>query len=302
MTTRLRIGAGLAAGLIAVACLPGPAFADGLQRFQQDIAPKLRKSEFIYEKASPLGANGFVLERVTVFSPPQGGRPAQPELRVARLEVEELDFDGFAAGEARFAKVAAKGMVVPENGTYGTDLRPLAAAASPADGRLDYRYDPASQVLWVNRFDLASGRDRFSLEMVLDKVRSLRDSRAWDAGVSVRSARVIYDNHQTLARVLRILGARSGRTEDVLQREWLSRIAIASTGKAPRTTQAADAIASFLQDYREPKGPLTVTMRPAQPVPFALVLAALFLPDPAQVVGLAAAYPATRPGAAALAR
>jgi hypothetical protein len=302
MPMRSGLRAGLAAGLITAFCVAGPAVADGLQRFQQDIAPKLRKSEFAYEKAAPLGANGFVLEKVTVFSPPQGGRSAQPELRIARLEVEALDFDGFAAGEARFARVAAKGIVVPENGTYGTDLRPLGAAASPADGRLDYRYDPGSQVLTVNRFDLTSGRDQFSLEMVLDKVRSLRDTRTWDAGVSVRSVRIVNDNHQTLARVLRILGARSGKTEDVLQREWLSRISQASAGKAPRTTRAADAIASFLQDYRQPKGPLTVTMRPAQPVPFALMLAALFLPDPAQVVGLAATYPATRPGAAALAR
>jgi hypothetical protein len=293
-----RVGAAVAAGLIVVLCI-GSASADGLARFQQEIQPRLKKSEFTYEKASPLGAEGFVLEKVTVFSP---GRPGQPELRIARLEVEDLDYAGFAAGEARFAKVVAKGMVVSENGTYAPETRRLFAAMNPSDGSLDYRYDPAQKVLTVNWFELVSGRDKFSLEMVLDKVPTLRDGRTWDAGVSVRSARIVYDNHQSLARVLRLLGAQSGKSEQALQGEWLHRIALTAAGKAQRTTQSADAIASFLQDYRQPKGPLTATIRPSQPVPFAMLLAALFLPDPAQVMGLTATYPGTRAGAAAQAR
>ena len=296
-----RAAAALAAGLIAVLCM-GSAKADGLARFQQEILPKLRKSEFTYEKASALGSGGFVLEKVVVSSPPEAGRPGRAELRVARLEVEELDFDGFAAGEARYAKVAAKGMVVPENGAYAADLRRFGAAMSPADGRLEYRWDPASQVLAINRFELVSGRDHLSLEAVLDKVQALRGPKAWDVGVSVRSARLVYDNHQSLARALRLFAVQSGKTEETVHREWLNRIAVTANGKGQRTTQAADAIASFVQDYRQPTGPLTLAFRPAQPVPYAMLLAALFLPDPAQVAGLAATYPATRLGAAALAR
>lgn len=181
-----RAGAALAAGLIAVLCWV-PANADGLARFQQEILPKLKKNEFAYERASALGANGFVLEKVVVTSPAEAGKLARPELRVARLEVEELDFDGFAAGQARFAKVAAKGMVVPENGAFAADARRFGAAMSPADGRLDYRWDPATQVLTVNRFELVSGRDHITLEAVLDKVQALRGPKAWDIGVSIRS-------------------------------------------------------------------------------------------------------------------
>ena len=296
-----RAGAAVAAWMIAALCT-GPASADGLARFQQEILPKLRKSEFAFEKASPLGANGFVLEKVVVSSSAEAGRPGRPELRIARLEVEELDFDGFAGNEARFAKVAAKGMTVPENGAYAADVRRFGAAMSPADGRLDYRWDPPSQVLSVNRFELVSGRDRLSLEMVLDKVQALRGPKAWDAGVSIRSAKLVYDNHQSLARALRLFAAQSNKTEEVLHREWLGRIALTANGKGQRTTQAADAVASFLQDYRQPKWPLTLIVRPSQPVPYAMLLAALFLPDPAQVIGLTATYPGTRAGAAALAR
>ncbi len=296
-----RAAAAVAAGLIAV-LYTAPVSADGLARFQQEILPKLRKNEFAYEKASSLGANGFVLEKVVVSSSAEAGRPGRPELRIARLEVEELDFDGFAAGEARFAKVAAKGMVVPESGAYAADARRFGAAMSPADSRLEYRWDPASQVLAINRFELVSGRDHVSLEAVLDKVQALRGPKAWDVGVSVRTARLVYDNHQSLARALRLFAAQSGKTEETVHREWMNRIAVTANGKGQRTTQAADAIASFVQDYRQPKGALTLTFRPAQPVPYAMLLAALFLPDPAQVAGLAATYPATRLGAAALAR
>lgn len=293
-----RVGAAVAAGLILVLSMSS-AKADGLRRFQQEIQPRLKKNEFAYEKASPLGTDGFVLEKVTVFSP---GKPGQPELRIARLEVEDLDYSGFAAGEARFAKVAARGMMVPENGTYAPEARRLAAAMNTSDGSLDYRYDPATKVLTVNWFELVSGRDKFSAEMVLEKVPTLRDARAFDAGVSVRSARILYDNRQSLARVLRLLGAQSGKSEQVLQSEWLTRIAVTAANKGQRTVQSADAIASFLQDYRQPKGPLTLNVRPNQPVPFAMVLAALFLPDPAQVIGLTATYSGTRAGAAVAAR
>lgn len=297
-----RAGAALAAGLIAILCAAVPASADGLTRFQQEILPKLRKGEFAYEKASALGANGFVLEKVVVSSPAETGRPARTELRVARIEVEELDFEGFVAGQARFAKVAAKGMVMPENGAFAADARRFGAAMSPADGRLEYRWDPATQVLAINRFELISGRDHIALEAVLDKVQALRGPKAWDIGVSIRSARLVYDNHQSLMRALRLFAAQSGKTEETVQREWLNRIAVTANGKGQRTTQAADAIASFVQDYRQPRGPLTLTFRPAQPVPYAMLLAALFLPDPAQVAGLAATYPATRLGAAAVPR
>lgn len=295
----MRAGVAVAAGLIAAVCLAGSALADGLQRFQQEILPRIKKSEFTYESASPLGANGFALDRVTIHSP---GQPGKAELRVARLEVEDLDYAGFVAGEARFARVSAKGMTVPESGTYASEFRKIGAAMSPADGRLDYRWDQANQVLSVNRFELVSGRDRIGLEAVLDRVAALRGPKAWDANVSIRSARLVYDNHQSLARMLRMFGAQSGKGEEGTLRDWLARIALTSQGKGARTVQAADAIASFVQDYRQPRGPMTVTVQPPQPVPYAMLLAALFLPDPAQMVGLTATYPGTRAGAAAQGR
>ena len=282
-----------------MAGLPGAA-ADGLQRFQQEILPKIQKNRLSYEKASPLGADGFVLERVVVLSEPAAGRPSAPALRIARLEVEAIDYQGFQAGEARFAKVAAKGLVLLEAGEYGAEAKRYGLSGKPTDARLDYRYDAAAQVLTVNHLDIATaGYGRLNLEAVFDKVPSLRDPRLPNATVAIRSLRLVYEDQSGLRQVLHGVGQRNGKSEEAISREWLTTLGVASSGKGQRTQPVADALASFLLDYRQPKGPITVTMRPPQPTSFGTMLGLLFLPDPAQLLGASATYPGTRPGAAA---
>lgn len=288
----------LVAASILVA-VPG-ASADGLQRFEREMLPKIQKGRLAYEKASPLGAEGFVLETVTVFSEAVAGRPPSPSLRIARLEVESIDHQGFTAGEARFAKLAAKGLVVLESGEYGAEARRYGLAGKTSDARLDYRYDAATQVLTVNHLDIATaGYGKLNLEAVLDKIPTLRDPRLLNATVAVRSFRLAYEDQSGLRQILRAFGQPSGKSEEVLSREWQTTLGVASSGKGQRTMHVADALASFLQDYRRPKGPVTATMRPPQPTSFGTTLGMLFLPDPAQLLGVSATYPGTRPGAAA---
>lgn len=285
--------------LFLVSGAPGAA-ADGLQRFERELLPKIQKGRLTYEKASALGADGFVLERVVVLSEPAAGRPSAPALRVARLEVEAIDHRGFQAGEARFAKFTAKGLVLLEAGEYGAEAKRYGFSGKPTDARLDYRYDTAAQVLTVNHLDVATaGYGRLILEAVFEKVPSLRDTRLLNATVTIRSLRLVYEDQSGLRQVLHGIGQRNGKSEDAISREWLTTLGVASSGKGQRTQPVADALASFLQDYRQPKGPITVTMRPPQPTSFGTMLGVLFLPDPAQLLGASASYPGTRPSAAA---
>ena len=288
--------------LVAMCLAAGssPVAADGLQRFERELLPKIQKGRLTYEKASALGADGFVLERVVVLSEPAGGRPSAPALRVARLEVEAIDYQGFQAGEARFAKVTAKGMVLLEAGEYGAEAKRHGFSGKPTDARLDYRYDAAAQVLTVNHLDVATaGYGKLNLEAVIDKVPSLRDPRLLNATVAIRSLRLVYEDQSGLRQILHGVGQRNGKSEEAISREWLTTLGVASSGKGQRTQPFADALASFLQDYRQPKGPIAVTMRPPQPTSFGTMLGLLFLPDPAQLLGASASYPGPRPSAAA---
>ncbi len=295
--------ASLFRSVLAAACFlvgVSGASADGLQRFEREMLPKIQKGRLTYEKASPLGADGFVLERVIVFSVSVGGRPPAPSLRIARLEVESIDHSGFAAGEARFAKVAAKGLVMLEAGEYGAEAKRYGLAGKASDARLDYRYDGATQVLTVSHLDVVTpGYGRMSLEAVLDKVSSLRDPRLLNATVAVRSFRLAYEDQSGFRQLLHGIGQQNGKSGEVLSREWQTTVGVASSGKGQRTMQVADALASFLQDHRQPKGPVTATMRPPQPTSFGTMLGMLFLADPAQLLGVSATYPGTRSGAAA---
>src|SRR5258708_37924047 len=69
-------------------------------------------------------------------------------------------------------------------------------------------------------------------------------------------------------------------------------------GQGTATLAALDALASYLDDYRQPKGPLRVTLNPPEKTS-AAALSAMTTPDEAiKALGLVVSYAGTKPQAA----
>lgn len=297
--------ASLRAAATALALLvvsAGTTMADGLQRFQAEILPRIPKGDLSYESASALGPSGFVLEQVVIRDRGWKDRPAG-EIRMRRLAVEEIDFGRVWSNEPpHFARVRMEGVVAPRHTDF---LRKQGIPDRPSDLRLDYRYDPRTRVLTVNRFESVSpGLAHLSLEAVLENVRSLAiaDTRQLLDSAMVRSLKLSYDDHSALRHAVRKNADQANKPEAALIRDWQAAIALMSAGRGARTAAAADALVSFLQDYRKPNGRLRFSMAPPKPLGLALLMGSVLSADPGQILGLDISYPGTRAGAAAAAK
>jgi hypothetical protein len=280
----------------------GQALADGLERFQRDVLPRVMRGALSYSNAVPHGASGFTLENAVINPMGQDGSKAGGVYRIARLTVEEMDFDHVAAGEAaHFAKVQMTGVRIPETADYAVFLKRYGIFPATADVRLEYRFEPRSHTLSVTRLDIsAPGLARVSGEFVVEGVRPPILDRGRIVGDgAIRSARITYDDQSALGRAMRAAAAQSGKSQDSVQHEWLTSLAVIGKGKGPQTSAALDGLASFVQDHRKPKGPLRLTLQPPKPMPIPLIAAMLFVTDFAKTVGLAVSYPGTRANAAA---
>ena len=75
-------------------------------------------------------------------------------------------------------------------------------------------------------------------------------------------------------------------------------IAAFCDGQGAPTVKALDAVASFVGDWKEPKGPLVISLKPAKTAAMA-DLDKVMEPDAlVDIFGLGASYPGTREGAA----
>jgi hypothetical protein len=298
MTIRSRSRAAAIAVLLALFAFAGTAAADGLQRFHE-LLPRIPKGELAYESVSGLGPSGFVLDNVVIRE--RGRRSVTPtDLRVRRLTVEEIDFDRLWTDEApHFARLRMEGVTAPGLSAF---FKKHGIAEQPAEFRLDYRFDPPTRVLTISRLEAsAPGLSHLSLEMTLGNLRSLAvaDQAQWLNTVTLRSLKLVYEDRSALRRGVRAYAEQERKPEAALVRDWQQALAVLAVGKGARTTAAADALVSFLQDYRKPSGRLQVSIHPSKPLGLPLLMGAILSADPGQQLGLDVSYPGTRPGAAA---
>ncbi|MSP48944.1 MAG: hypothetical protein EXQ95_06415 [Alphaproteobacteria bacterium] len=290
--------------LVGFLSISGSALADGLQRFEREVLPKLPPGSIIYDSAASLGVSGFVLNKAVVTDMAQGNRASSPSsIHVDRLTVEQIDFDGLGRGEIpHFAKMRMDGVVEMGNREFEALRKRYGVRETLGDLRLEYRFDPRAQTLVVTRFEAnAPGLSRLSLEVALDNVRSLSvvDQKQWTETVALRSLKLNFEDQSALQLGVRAMGEQFGKTEAALVREWQTAIAVMSSGKGAQSSLVADTLVSFLQDYRRPKGVLRITVQPTRPLPLGSLMVSILSVDPALALGLAMTYPGARQGAAA---
>jgi hypothetical protein len=294
----------LVTAALAWAVLAGGSWAqNGLERFESVIKPQIQLEKFTYTGAQPLGDAGFVLNDVIAVMPasPSTGDKAST-LTIEKVTVEALDFERMKDVNdddlPRFAKLKLEGVNGDEE--MFTALTPYGVPRVPVDVALDYRLDGPAKVFTLNRLEIGlRGQARLGLALAVDGIseKSSEVAGAMDDG-RLRTASLSIDDSGLLAKLLPPLAKEQGQTAEGLVGVALITLAAFCDGQGPATLKALDAIASFIADWKAPKGPLVIGLAPAKTAglmdfdkvmePNALV----------EVFGLSATYAGTRDGAA----
>jgi len=276
---------------------------NGLERFEREIKPQIELKSFTYKNAETLGDTGFVLTQVVAVMP---ANPAtgdkESTLTIDKVTVEALDFERMKKINddemPRFAKLRLEGMNGDEE--MFAVLDPYGIPRVPMDVVLDYRLDGASKVFTLNKLEISlRGKGKLGLSLVIDGVseKSSEVADAKDDG-RLRTASLTVDDTGLLGKLLPAIAKEQGQTADALAAFALVSIAAFCEGQGQATLNALDALASFVGDWKAPKGPLVVGLKPSKTTAVSDLDKVLEPNALVDVFGLEVSYPGTRPGAA----
>ena len=243
---------------------------DGLQRFERELKPQLEFKSLTYKNAAAKGDNGFVLSNVVAVIPanPTTG-DKETTVRIDRVTVDELDFDRLKKDAKddeipRFAKLKAEGISGDDD--VFSMLAPYGVPKVPVDFALDYRLDAAKKVLTLAALELSlRGQGRALLALVVDDVGT-KQSEMEDAKdkARLRTASLEIADSGLMAKVLEATAKSEGSTPEALVAAATMPIGAFAAGQGPATVKALDGIVSFLLDWKQPKGPIKISVTPAQ--------------------------------------
>ena len=297
------IRAGIWSVLLVFVLATGASAQNGLQRFEKELKPQFELKTFTYASAAPLGDSGFVLNNVVAVIP---ANPAtgdkESTVKIDKVTVEALDFDRLQkdskADEApRFAKLKLEGMT--GNDEMFTALQPYGVPNVPLDIALDYRLDPATKVLDLKTLELGMrGQAKITLALILDGISDKSGVAGAKDDGRLRTASLTIDDTGLLAKLLPAWAKEEGVKPEELVQTGLAAIAAFAEPQGTDTLKALDAVASFIADWKAPKGPLVLGLKPAKTAGLS-DLDKIAMPDAlTKEFGFTATYPGTKPGAA----
>lgn len=291
-------------GALLVVCLAATASAqNGLERFEKDIKPQLELKKFTYADARPLGTSGFILNDVVAVIPAsEATNDKETTVKIEKLTVEELDFERLKKSSKddespRFAKLKMEGMTGDDE--LFSSLEPYGVPRVPVDIALDYRIDPAAKVLTVNTLEInLRGQAKINLALVMDGISDKSDIGSAKDDGRLRSASLTLDDKALLAKLVPALAKEEGTTAGELVGGALEALAGFAEMQTGETLKALDAVSSFLLDWKAPKGPLVLGLKPTKTAGLD-DLDKIAVPNALSTIfGFTATYPATRAGAA----
>jgi hypothetical protein len=293
--------------LVSALLVMGLAFAasadNGLERFEREIKPQFELKKFSYAGAEPLGDAGFVLTDVVAVVP---ANPAtgdkETTVKIRKVVVDALDFDRLKkdakADEApRFAKLKLEGMTGDDD--LFSALQPYGVPNVPIDVALDYRLDPASKVLDLKTLEVnLRGQAKVILALVMDGISGGAGVASAKDDGRLRRASLTLNDSALLSQLVPALAQEQGLKVNDMVNTALAAIAGFAASQGADTLKALDAIASFVSDWKAPKGALELGLKPAKTAGLS-DLDKIMMPDALTTVfGFTASYPGTRDGAA----
>ena len=278
-----------------------PAFADGLSRFEQEFKSELAKISFSYKSATALGPTGFALDDVrAVLTEDAPGSKPMP-VAAKRIVVEDIDFDHMTKNDGpHFLKMRIEGATASGDGVddwrrqYGIPEVALELV-------IDYRMDPARKVFTLNRLELAMpGLMRIELGLIMDGVTpaAFNDPDNAMSDASLRTATLVYEDSSFLAKLMPALAAEQKKTAEAMVAEGLALVGVIAMTQSPKAVEIFDVLASFVSDFRQPKGPIRITVSPPKNLSTADMDKIEVANAIIDVFGVSATYAGTRPGAA----
>jgi hypothetical protein len=273
---------------------------NGLERFEKELKPQFELKSLTYANGAPLGSSGFVLNDVVAVVPANAATgDKESTVKIQKVTVDTLDFDRLKKDAKddevpRFARIKLEGMTGDDE--MFTALQPYGVPNVPFDIALDYTLDPVTKVLDVKMLEIAMrGQVKLALSLVMDGISGMADAKD-DA--RLRSADLTVDDTGLLAKLLPAWAKEEGVTPEELVRNALTGLAGFAAQQGPDTLKSLDAVASFITDWKAPKGPLVLGLKPAKTAGLS-DLAKVAMPDALTTeFGFTATYPGTQAGAA----
>jgi hypothetical protein len=273
---------------------------NGLERFEKELKPQFELKSFTYANAAPLGSSGFVLNNVVAVIPANAATgDKESTVKIQKVTVDALDFERMKKDakddEApRFAKLKLEGITGDDE--MFTALQPYGVPNVPFDVALDYTLDPATKVLDLKVLEIAMrGQAKFALSLALDGVSGMAGAKD-DA--RLRTAALTVDDTGLLAKLLPAWAKEEGVQPEELVQTALAGLAAFAAQQGAVTLKSLDAVASFIADWKAPKGPLVLGLKPAKTAGLA-DLDKVAMPDALTTeFGFTATYPGTKAGAA----
>ena len=242
---------------------------NGLQRFEKDIKPQLEFKSLTYDKAAALGDKGFTLSNVVAVVPASATGGKDSTVKIEKVTVEEIDFDRMKDTGKKdeiplFAKLKIEGMTGDDD--LSGMLESFGIPKAPVDLALDYRLNPTDKVLTISKLEMGlQGQGTLSLSLVLDGVSDKASEAAGAKDTaSLRSASLVYTDVGLLSQLIPAVAKQQGMAADAMVAMAVAPIGAFGTGKGPGTVKALDALASFIADWKKPKGPITISVTPAK--------------------------------------
>ena len=293
--------AALVSALLLIGFASGASAQNGLERFEKEIKPQLEKLS--YASAQPLGASGFILNGVVAVVPASAATgDKESTIRIDRITVEDLDFERLKADTSpdlalRFARLKVEGMTGDDE--MYTALAAYGVPKVPLDIALDYRIDPAVRVLTLNRLEVTlRGQARLALSMILDGVSDKTDIDAARDEGRLRSASFTIDDRELLAKLIPAVASEEGLKSEELVTTALDALAGFARVQTGETLKALDAFASFVGDWKAPKGPLVLGLKPTKTAGLEDIDKIMGPDALSTIFGFTATYPGARAGAA----
>jgi len=276
---------------------------NGLERFEREIKPQIQLKTFTYKGAEALGDTGFVLHDLLAVMP---ANPAtgdkESTLKIDKVTVEALDFERLKKADnddaPRFAKLKLEGVTGDEDTARLLD--PYGIPRVPMDVTLDYRLDGAAKVFTLNALEIAlRGQGKIALSLVIDGVsdKSSEAAGTMDTG-RLRTASLTIDDHGLMSKLLPAVAQAQGQNAEALTALALVSIAAFTEGQGAPTLKALDSVASFVGDWKGPKGPLVLALAPTKTAAVADLDKVMQPNALVDIFGLTATYVGTREGAA----
>jgi hypothetical protein len=184
--------------------------------------------------------------------------------------------------------------------TLSTALTPYGVPKVPVDVTLDYRLDTATKVLTLSKLEVSlRGEARVALAMVVDGIsdKSSQMQGSKDDG-RLRTASLDIDDTGLLAKVLPALAQAQGTTPEAMVAMATVPLASFTAGQGPATLKALDSLVSFIGDWKQPKGPIKIAIKPAKSASVADLDKVMEPNALTDIFGLTVDYAGTRAGAA----